>query len=183
MPTESMFQRKSNERQVRMTKMKDEIKTFAEYRALVKEYEESDSKSRREFIENAIYDKAKTLLHKLRTLYARYGKDYVEDSDYREDRGCLSLTDFGENNVYINYSDHWAYGGECDIGIEVQMKYLDSDETAALEKELRAEHMSYVKKSIQEKRTAIENLKKEVVALEAKLKAEEQLEQEFVKTL
>jgi hypothetical protein len=147
--------------------MKDEIKTFDDYKALVKEYVETDSVSRRESIEDAVYDKAKELLHKLRVLYAKYGKDYVNDSDYREDRGCLSLIEFNEYKVYMNYSDRWAYGGECDIGIEVQMKYLDNDKMTVLEKELREEHIWAVKKKIQAKKEKIEQLKKEIEELEA----------------
>lgn len=151
--------------------MKDEIKTFAEYKALVREYRECDSVSRRKAIEDAVFSRAKELLHELTALYAKYGKDYVNDSDYREDRGGLSLIEFTENKVYMNYYDHWAYGGECDIEIEVQMKYLDNDETAALEKELREEHIWAVKRLIQVKKAAIEKLKKEVEELEEKLGA------------
>ena len=146
--------------------MKDEIKSLDDYKALVREYNESDSVSRREAIEDAIYDKASILLDELIALYAKYGRNFVEDSDFQEDRGCLSLSEFYEDMVLMHYSDRWSYGGECDIGITVQMKYLDADAMKALEKELREKRMERVKKLIQEKRDAIERLKKEVEELE-----------------
>ena len=149
--------------------MKDDIKTFAEYRLLIKEYKESDSASRKEAIEYSVFAKARALLHKLKVLYAKYGRDVVEDSDYQEDRGWLSLAEFDEDTVWLHYSDRWAYGGECDIGIEVPMMYLDSDEMEALEKGLCEENVSRIKKLIQEKKDAIEELKKEVEDLEAEV--------------
>jgi len=158
--------------------MKDEIKTFAEYKELVREYEKSDSLSGRKSIEHAVYIKARDLLHELIALYAKYDRDYIDDSDFREDRGHLFMTEFNENEVWMNYYDHWAYGGECDIGIEVKMKYLDNDKMATLEKELRIDHVSHVKKLIKENKAAIENLKKEVKKLEAeveKFEAEEKI--------
>lgn len=149
--------------------MKDDIKTFAEYRMFVKEYKESDSASRKEAIEYSVFAKARALLHKLKVLYVKYGREIVEDSDYQEDRGWLSLAEFDEDTVWLHYSDRWAYGGECDIGIEVPMMYLDGDEMEVLEKGLREEHTERVKKQIQEKRDAIEELKKEVEKLEVEV--------------
>jgi transposase len=161
--------------------MKDEINTFADYKALVKEYEETDSVSRRESIKEAIRSKAEELLHELIALYAKYGRDYVEDDDYREDRGWLSLAEFDEDKACMNYSDRWKYGGECYFGIEVPMKYLDDDEMTALEKKLREEHMSYIqvkrdalkrlKKAAEELKTEIEELDAEIKELEMKLEA------------
>ena len=152
--------------------MKDEIKTFDEYKALVREYKKCDSLSRRKAIENAVFSRAKELLHELTALYAKYGRDYVNDSDYREDRGGLSLVGIDEDEVWMNYYDHWAYGGECDFDIEVKMKYLDIDETAALEKELYERQVLDIKRLIQEKKAAIEKLKKEVEELETELAEE-----------
>ena len=152
-----------------MSKMKNDIKTLSEYKELVKEYNESDSVSRRESIEDAVYDKARALLPKLIALYAKYGQRYVYDSEFQESCGELSLCEFDESTVVLHYEDHWAYGGECDIIITVQMKYLDSNEMEALEKELREKRVARVKNLVKEKNDAIERLKKEVEELEAEL--------------
>jgi len=151
--------------------MKDEIRTFAEYRTLVKEYKESDSVSRREAIKGAVYDKAKALLKQVISLHAKYGRDFVENSAFLEG-GCgeLSLTGFDESKVLLRYSDYCAYNGDYHFEIKVQMKYLDNDEMVALEKELHEKHMSEIKRLIQEKKEAIEQLKREVKELEVEEK-------------
>lgn len=149
--------------------MKDEIKTFDDYKALVKEFKESDSVSRRWAIKDAIYNKARVVRHEIIALYAKYGKNYVYASEFQESCGELSLCEFDESTVVLHYEDHWAYGGECDIIITVQMKYLDSDEMEALEKELREEHAARVKELIQVKRHAFEQLEAEIEELETEV--------------
>ena len=146
--------------------MKDCIKSFAEYRVLAKEFKKSGSVCRKETIEGSVLQTAKELLHKLIALYAKYGQDYVDDNDFRECCGCFSLVKFDEDKVWLHYFNSWAYGGEhweyVDY-IEVPMKYLDSVEMEALEKEL------HIKRLIQKKKNAIEKMKKEVEKLEASL--------------
>ena len=145
---------------------------YSEYQNIVKEYEESDSVRRREEIKEQVYDASTDLLTVLNRLYAKYGKDFVDDDDYREDRGWLSLSernDFNEHTVYLHYSDHWAYGGECDFGISVPMKYLDKEALSELEEQLSEGRVKSIRNSIKEKKETIERLKKEVEELEAEL--------------
>lgn len=156
--------------------MKDELKSLSKYKKLVQEYNESDSVSRRKAIEDAVYQEARFLLHKLIALYAKYGKNYVYASEFQESCGELSLAEFDESTVWLRYEDHWAYGGKCDIIIAVPMKYLDSDEMVALEKELREERVACVKKLIQEKMNIVEKLKKEIEELETESKELEKQE-------
>ena len=145
---------------------------YAEYQNIVKEYEESDSVRRREEIEEQVYDASTDLLTVLNRLYAKYGKDFVDDDEYREDRGWLSLSErneFDAHSVYLHYSDRWSYGGECDFGIEVPMKYLDKEALSELEEQLSEGRVKSIRHSIQEKKQTIERLKKEVEELEEQL--------------
>jgi len=146
----------------RRKKMEDEIKTLSEYRMLVKEFKESDSVSKRESIKDAVYNKARVVLHELRALYAKYDRDYVANSDF-QDLDRLFLGEFNESKVWLRPFNYWGWND-----IEVQMKYLDDGEMEALEKELCEKRTMRVKRLIQEKKDAIERLKKEIEELEAK---------------
>ena len=75
-------------------------------------------------------------------------------------RGGYSLNEFDDNETYLIYSDHWRYGGECSIGIEVPMKYLDVDERLKLEDELKRKHIDSLKKTYKMNLDHIESIKK-----------------------
>lgn len=106
--------------------------TYQEYLDVLKRYDGTDSIREKKELGDRILEAAEALLHVLVAIYASQGKDFVDDPDYRTDRGWTSLEDCDKDNVYLHYSDRWAYGGECDIGIAVPMKYLDADARAGL---------------------------------------------------
>ena len=148
--------------------------TYEEYKTLYKEWNSTDSISRKEEIEETIAEVACGLLHRLVNLYAKRGCRYVNDSDYRTDMGCTSLVADelawdGETTVHLNYYDHWKYGGECDIDISVKMKYLDDDEFNKLDEELRKKQLEALEKTLQSKKNEIVHLTEKIGELEAKI--------------
>lgn len=116
--------------------------TYKEYLETLEKYNTTDSIREKKELGDKIETAADALLHMLVKLYATYGKEFVDDSDYRTDRGWISLEDCGEKDVYLRYQDRWQYGGECDIGIRVPMKYLDVEERNNLENELKGQRKS-----------------------------------------
>jgi hypothetical protein len=116
--------------------------TYKEYLEILEKYNTTDSIREKDELGDKIETAANALLHTLVKLYATYGKEFVDDSDYRTDRGWVDLDDCGEKNVYLRYKDRWQYGGECDIGISVPMKYLDVEERNNLENELKKQRKS-----------------------------------------
>ena len=136
--------------------------TYEEYLKVYEEWEKTDSIKRKEELEEQIYDAALGLMKRLIDLYAKYGKRYVQDDDYRDDRGCISLDkeeleygDGGTKRVWLRYTDHWAYGGECDFGIDVYMKYLDEKNIQELEDQLMDERIELLRKKIDEANAGI----------------------------
>ena len=148
--------------------------TYEEYKKLYKEWNSTDSIRRKEEIEETIAEVACGLLHRLVELYAKRGRRYVEDSDYRTDMGGTSLVAEelawdGETTVHLNYYDHWKYGGECDIGISVKMKYLDVNEFNKLDEELRKKQLEALEKTLQSKKDELVHLTNRIGELEAKI--------------
>ena len=148
--------------------------TYAEYKKLHEEWGTTDSISRKEELEEEICDIACDLLSKLVKKYAKWGRKFVDDDDYRTDSGGLSLVKDelgydGDLNVWLNYYDHWKYGGECDFNIKVPMKYLDEENMVALEADLR-------KKRFDELNCELINVHKEIERLtERKAKLQEEV--------
>jgi hypothetical protein len=145
--------------------------TSEEYRALQKEYFESDSISRREEIEDAIYHAAAEMFVKVRDIFDKYHarKDLIYDDYYRDDRGWMSLAheDDGEpiiekESILLHYGDHWAHGGECGFGIRVYAKWFDAEGRKQLAEELR-------KKRIERLESMVESLEKEIASKEEQL--------------
>ena len=148
--------------------------TYEEYKKLYEEWKSTDSKSRSEEIEETIAEVSCGLLHRLVNLYAKRGRRYVEDSDYRTDMGGTSLVVDalewdGDTTVHLNYYDHWQYGGECDIDISVKMKYLDEDEFNKLDEELKKNQLETLEKTLQSKKNEIVHLTEKIGELEAKI--------------
>lgn len=134
--------------------------TYEEYQKLYDEWEKTDSIKRKEELEEQIYDAALGLMKKMIDIYAKYGKKFVQDDDYRDDRGCISLNTEelgygGKTRVWLRYTDHWAYGGECDFGIDVQMKYLDEKNIQELEDQLMDERIELLRKKIDDANAGI----------------------------
>ena len=148
--------------------------TYEEYKKLYEEWKSTDSKSRSEEIEETIAEVSCGLLHRLVNLYAKRGRRYVEDSDYRTDMGGTSLVVDalewdGDTTVHLNYYDHWQYGGECDIDISVKMKYLYEDEFNKLDEELKKNQLETLEKTLQSKKNEIVHLTEKIGELEAKI--------------
>lgn len=142
---------------------------YEEYLETLKKYKETDSIKEKEELEDLICTAAEGLLDTLVKLYAKYGKEFVEDSDYRDDRGYLSLESCGADYVDFHYSDRWSYGGECDFGIRVPMKYLDFDERNRLESTFKGKYAKDLVRKIDAKKKQIALLQKEIEDLEKEL--------------
>jgi len=155
--------------------------TYDEYKALYKEWRETDSKSRCEEIEDTIESVAIDLLRKLVSEYAMRGKRFVDDSDYRSDRGslCIDVEELlwnGGTSVYLTYTDRWQYGGKCRIGIRVPMKYLDEKAFTELDKKLKKEQLETLEREVEKDKKTVERLKEIILKSEqkiAKLKEED----------
>lgn len=148
--------------------------TYKEYRKLYDEWSSTDSVNRKGEIEETIAEVSCGLLHRLVNLYAKRGRRYVEDSDYRTDMGGTSLVVDalewdGETTVHLNYYDHWQYGGECDIDIAVKMKYLDEDEFGKLDEELKKKQLATLENALQSGKDEIVYLTKNIGKIEAKI--------------
>lgn len=144
--------------------------TYNEYKQLVHQYKSSDSVKERKEIESKIYDAAVALMRRLEAVHCKYGSSFIDDSEYRDDRGGISLEDFGEQNVYLHYSDRWSYGGECDFGIAVPMRFLDECEYSKLENELKDKHIAHLKCEIESCTNQIKNLRQKAEKMEQELK-------------
>ena len=143
--------------------------TFEEYQNLYKEWKETDSINRREEIDELFADAASVLLNKLDATYEKYGKNFVDDSDYQPPKGGLRMVRFNEVEVVFRYVDKWAYGGSCDIAITVPMRYLDEEEFMNLENNLRMEYITTLKREFKNNESQIEWLKNENTAIQAKI--------------
>ena len=144
--------------------------TFKEYQKLVKEHGETDSIKCREAIESKVFNTACKLVVKLNRLYAKYGQAFIEDDDYREDRGGFSLDMVGSDSVMLIYYDSWQYGGECEFGVTVQMKYLDEPELVKLEEELKAKRIKALEASVKHLEESLELVGEELNKARAELK-------------
>ena len=127
--------------------------TYEEYLKVYDEWEKTDSIKRKEELEKNIFDAAHDLAKKLIDLYDKWDKKYVQESDFSNERGCYSLNteelDYdGKDRVWLRYEDSWAYGGHCDFGIDVHMKYLDEKNIQELEDQLMDERIELLRKKI-----------------------------------
>ena len=134
--------------------------TYEEYQKIYEEWKSTDSIKRKGEIEEQIYKLAYDLAKKLIDIYAKWDKKYVKESDFRNDRGCISLNteelDFdGKERVWLRYEDSWGYGGHCDFGIDVYMKYLDEKNIQELEDQLMDERIELLRKKIDESNAGI----------------------------
>ena len=134
--------------------------TYEEYLKVYEEWKSTDSIKRKGELEKNIFDAAHDLMKRLIDLYAKWDKKYVQESDFRDDSGCYSLDteelDFdGKERVWLRYEDSWAYGGHCDFGIDVHMKYLDEKNLQELEDQLMDERIELLRKKIDEANAGI----------------------------
>ena len=145
--------------------------TYSEYQKLHEEWKRCDSIKRREEIESAIFNIAKLLLNKLNKVYAKYGQKFVDEDDYMETRGHLSLSRgyLSDGKVYLNYWDTWRHGGECDFNIEIPMKYLDDANVVELESDLKSKRIVELERDIQDMEAEIVNISNRKVELQKEL--------------
>ena len=135
--------------------------THNEYKSLVKEYNETDSVSRREEIRDRVYKTAVALAKQLEGMYNRFGATFINDDEYRSDRGWFSLLEFDEYKAHLRYADRWQYGGECCFGIAVPMKMLDVENRLAERHSLRDKYIVQLKEKHDRNNRQIEHLKEE----------------------
>ena len=134
--------------------------TYEEYLKLYDEWKSTDSINRKGEIEGEIYKAAYGLAKKLIGIYDKWGKKFVQDPYFSNERGCYSLDKEeleydGNERVWLRYTDTWAYGGECDFGIDVHMKYLDEKNIQELEDKLLEERIELLRKKIDESNAGI----------------------------
>lgn len=135
--------------------------TYTEYKELVKEYNSTDSVSRRKEIKEKVYKTSVALAKHLEGMYNRFGATFIDDDEYRSDRGGFSLEEFSEGNVDLTYSDHWQYGGECCFGITVPMKMLDVANRISERNRLRDKYIVQLKDEHDRNNRQIDHLKEE----------------------
>lgn len=160
--------------------------TYEEYQKIYEEWEKTDSINRKEEIEEQIYDAALGLMKKMIGIYAKYGKRFVRDNDYRDDRGGIYLDKEelgygGKERVWLRYYDTWAYGGECDFGIDVQMKYLDEKNIQELEDRLMDERIELLKKKIDDADAGIRALEESKTKYFKELSDKNKMKEEWEK--
>ena len=148
--------------------------TYEEYLKLYDEWKSTDSIKRKDEIEDIIHETAYDLLQKLNKVYANWGRKFVQESDYRDDRGYCELNTEeleydGNSHVWLKYTDSWAYGGYCEFEIAVPMKYLDEKNIQELEDQLLEDRIELLRKKIDESNAGIRILE------ESKLKYCEEL--------
>ena len=134
--------------------------TYEEYQKLYEEWKTTDSIKRKEEIEGQIYQVAYDLAKKMIGIYDKWGKKFVQDPDFSTERGCYSLNtdelDFdGKERVWLRYEDSWGYGGHCDFGIDVYMKYLDEKNVQELEDQFLEDRIELLRKKIDESNAGI----------------------------
>ena len=134
--------------------------TYEEYQKLYEEWKTTDSIKRKSEIEEQIYQVAYDLAKKLIGIYDKWGKKFVQDPDFSSERGCYSLNtdelDFdGKERVWLKYEDSWGYGGHCDFGIDVWMKYLDEKNVQELEDQFLEDRIELLRKKIDESNAGI----------------------------
>lgn len=132
--------------------------TKEEYESLVDEYDNTDSISRREEIEEKIEKAAVALFNRVRDIYDSYQarKELITDDDYRKDRGWIGLAHEDDGTPIIEkgsfllyYGDRWAYGGECGFGIRVYSKWFDPEERKKLANELKVKLIAKIENEIE----------------------------------
>lgn len=135
-----------------------------ECRNLFAEWKDCDSLKRRDEIKKIVYDSSTELLHRLNRLYRKYGMKYVDDIDYSESRGSITICIeyLEDDEIRLKYEDSWCRGGYCDINITIPVKYFDDSELDALEIELRSKRIEILKKEIEKNLQQIEELKQSV---------------------
>ncbi len=134
--------------------------TYEEYQKLYEEWKTTDSIKRKGEIEEQIYQVAYDLAKKLIGIYDKWGKKFVQDPYFSNERGCYSLNtdelDFdGKERVWLRYEDSWGYGGHCDFGIDVYMKYLDDKNVQELEDQFLEDRIALLRKKIDESNAGI----------------------------
>lgn len=145
----------------------------AEYNELVAEWRQCDSIKLRDEIADRIYCAAVALLKKLNCLYAKYGRRFVVDDDYDEDRGYLTLREdrMHDDAITLNYTDSLFNKGDCDINIVIPTKYLDEWWMTFLETELERERVEFLRKEIEKLEAAIKHAEKSIEEDKAELEA------------
>ena len=134
--------------------------TYEEYKKIYEEWKSTDSIKRKGESEEQIYGVAYDLAKKLIGIYDKWGKKFVQDQYFSNERGCYSLDREeleydGDSRVWLRYTDSWAYGGECDFGIDVPMKLLDEKNVQELEDRFLDERIELLRKKIDESNAGI----------------------------
>lgn len=147
--------------------------TYQEFKALAEELDKTDSKSREDEIREKIFVAARKVLIWVCGTYARFGRRYVADSDFQLDKGHLCLDDdygiVSGNKVHMRYWDHWSYGGECNIGVSVDMTLLDPENRIKLRRGLAATRIKVIENKIEDNNKQIEYLQNNARDLSAEL--------------
>jgi hypothetical protein len=147
--------------------------TYQEFKTLAKELSETDSKTRESEIREKIFIAARKVLIWVCGTYSRFGRRYVDDSDFQLDKGHLCLDDdYGfvhGDKVNLRYWDHWRYGGECDIGIDVDMTLLDPKNRIKLRNSLAKQYIKVLENNIKDNNRQITYLQTETQKLSEKL--------------
>lgn len=126
----------------------------------------SDSKKKASFAAAEITELSRDHIDRLEKIKKKYTLNETNYSDYQTGEGILCFDDLDEKNIYLNYSNHWSYGGYCNETITVRIKDLIDFDYKKFEEERKNKKIFNIKADILSKEMNIEKLKQELSLLE-----------------
>lgn len=128
-----------------------------------------DSKKQSEEVEPKIIEICKERFDKIYEVYKKYGLIGSWYDEYDPTRGSLWLDGdcYNENakSIFLEYTDHWGYGGSCRCYMELAFSQLEDSFLGALDKSLKS--------------TRVVSTKREIELLEAQLESKRAYLQEL----
>jgi len=88
---------------------------------------EKSIKEERSLLKTQICEAACNYVNKYIEICNKFNFTHTKfDSEISHTRGNLSVTDIDleEKEIYLNYTDHWAYGGHCDVDFSITINEL-----------------------------------------------------------
>lgn len=133
------------------------------------EYEASDSISRREELAEEIEKLVRVYLNKLYTNALKIREStrgtMFDMTDFRDDRGYLTLDDIWTDKVVVRYRDSWGYGGSCDEKFAVEFEDYEKFNEAVYTKSLKDKNKKEIRNQISSLKSQIKRLEKKLEKL------------------
>lgn len=156
--------------------------TSEDYKQLYQKYKTTDSVSEKDQLKEKIIVAAIALVKWMGETYTNmgYADEFIDDDDYRTDRGGWSVDYFDEDEIQFTYSDSWRYGGYCELGKTINPKYFDVENRNALVKKLKEKQIKDIETKIKNLTADIAYKQNLITELEKTLKEKrESFEEEY----